>query len=74
MSEAKILDATWSTTMSGEAIGIVIVDTGSDERKCYIGVGKGASMSEDAQFIAQHGTPLDAVHLLNFFKRNELIK
>lgn len=72
--EAKLLDSTWFTTMSGDTIGIVIVDVGNNVRKAYIGKGNGQSIDSDTQLIAQKGAPVDAVHLLNFFKRHELIK
>jgi len=74
MSEAKILDSTWFSTMAGDHFGIVIVDAGNEQKKAYIGKATGANQGQDEQLIAQRGTPVDVVHLLNFFKRQEMIK
>ena len=49
----KILGSTWFTEMGG-LVGIVVVDTGFEE-KAYIGAAAGYNESEDEQTIAARG-------------------
>lgn len=55
----KIIDALWFTPMSGECIGIIIIECEhSKERKCYIGCGQGLIEGIDAELIADTGAKL----------------
>jgi len=51
----KILKSYWSTNSTG-TIGIVQVETLTNEIKYYIGVGSGKSESEDRERIAYYGS------------------
>lgn len=51
----KILDATWFTNRDG-CTGIVAVEDEYEGVKYYIGHVRGASESQDAQYVAEWGS------------------
>ena len=78
----KILDAYWFTNTSLElmtglesaCIGIVAVETYTDEWKAYIGVSNGVSSEGDKQLIAMLGSGLFAEQAAPFFPRLDITK
>jgi hypothetical protein len=65
MSEFKVLDSIWFTSISSH-IGIVIGEIKTGERKAYIKSVKGRNKEADIDDIATWGTPfpLDAANEL----------
>jgi len=51
----KVLEAYWFTSMGGEPIGIVKVQTEFDGIKFYIGNAPGMDEDSDAHYIADRG-------------------
>ncbi len=59
---SEFIDVEWfdkgATGLPNQTIGVVLVYDEHVGFKCYIGIGKGVSPSDDMEFIHQHGTKL----------------
>lgn len=53
----KIVDSYWFTLMSGDNLGIVLVDNGH-QKKAYLGKASGHHEKFDEMFIAQNGVKI----------------
>lgn len=59
---SEIIDVEWfdkgATGLPNQTIGVVLIYNEHDGFKCYIGIGNGASITDDTKFIYEHGTKL----------------
>lgn len=69
----KILDSSWRNTMFA-CIGIVAIETFTDEWKAYINVCHGDNQQADEQLVAATGAPLLPEEAHGFFPSLDITK